>query len=256
MRINRAAVAVAAGIAFLSFAACSKPAAAASAAPESTPTATSQAATAAQGGGQATQSGDQAIAQTASAVTSSSANGQTGGASAPGAASNQVPAASVSAAPKPWYADSLEKLGFYVFPNPVDVGDFTVQSPNGASMSLSKAKGKLVLLNFWATWCPPCRAEMPSIQKLWDKRKDKNFTIIAVSVGEQKDTVTKFVADNHYSYPIFIDPTGQLGTAFNASSIPTTYIIDKTGKVIAGTQGGREYDSAAVLAAFDELMAK
>ena len=252
MRISRPAAALAAGIAFLSIAACSKPAAAASTAGQS-PVASSS------------QSGDQAIAQTASAVTSTTASTGSGAAqsaaaptanASPASGPNGAPATTISAAPKPWYADKLEKLGFYVFPAPVDVGDFTVESAKGGSASLSKAKGKLVLLNFWATWCPPCRAEMPSIQKLWDKRKDKNFTIIAVSVGEQKDTVTKFVADNHYSYPIFLDPSGQLGSAFNASSIPTTYIIDKDGKVIAGTQGGREYDSAEVLAAFDELMAK
>lgn len=172
------------------------------------------------------------------------------------ASASAAPATAVSAAPRPWYADRLEKLGFYVFPAPVDVGDFTVEALKGGAGSLSQAKGKLVLLNFWATWCPPCRAEMPSIQNLWNKRKDKNFTIIAVSVGEQKDTVAKFIADNKYSYPIYLDPSSQLGSAFNASSIPTTYIIDKTGKVIAGTQGSREYDSAEVLAAFDELMAK
>ncbi|HUX37157.1 MAG TPA: TlpA disulfide reductase family protein [Rectinemataceae bacterium] len=230
MKINRPAAFLAAGIAFLSFAACSKQASAATA----DKGAVSSTAQPASTPGPAT---DQAAAPA-----TASANGAT--------------ATPVSTAPRPWYADRLEKLGFYVFPAPVDVGDFTVASPNGGSMSLSKAKGKVVLLNFWATWCPPCRAEMPSIQKLWDKRKDKNFTVIAVSVGEQKDTVTKFVADNKYSYPIFLDPSGQLGSAFNASSIPTTYIIDKDGKVIAGTQGSREYDSPEVLAAFDELMAK
>ena len=233
MRISRPATILLAGISFLAFAACTKPAAAASAAAATT---SSTAAT-------VSQSADQGSSPEQGAAQSSK---PTDGATA----------TTISAAPRPWYADRLEKLGFYVFPAPVDVGNFTVESAKGGSMSLSQAKGKIVLLNFWATWCPPCRAEMPSIQALWEKRKDKAFTIIAVSVGEQKDTVTKFIAQNKYSYPIFLDPTGQLGSAFNASSIPTTYILDKEGKVIAGTQGGREYDSAEVLAAFDELMAK
>ncbi len=161
-----------------------------------------------------------------------------------------------TAVPRAWYADKLEKLGFYVFPAPVDVGDFKVEGLKGGMASLSQSKGKIVLLNFWATWCPPCRAEMPSIEALWKKTKSKAFTIIAVSVGEDKATVGKFIADQKYSYPIFLDPSSQLGTAFNASSIPTTYIIDKTGKVIAGIQGSREYDGPEVLSIFAELASK
>jgi thiol-disulfide isomerase/thioredoxin len=159
-------------------------------------------------------------------------------------------------APRPWYADRLEKLGFFVFPAPVDVGDFTVESLKGGTASLSQSKGKLVLLNFWATWCPPCRAEMPSIDSLWKKLKDKPFTVIAVSVGEEKATVEKFIAEQKYSYPIYLDPQSKLGSAFNASSIPTTYLIDKTGKVIAGIQGSREYDGPEVQALFQELATK
>ena len=162
----------------------------------------------------------------------------------------------VTTAPRPWYADKLERLGFYVFPAPVDVGDFKVEGLKGGMASLSQSKGKIVLLNFWATWCPPCRSEMPSIEALWKNTKSKPFTIIAVSVGEDKATVAKFIADQKYSYPIFLDQSSQLGTAFNASSIPTTYIIDKGGKVIAGIQGSREYDGPEVLAIFAELASK
>jgi len=240
MRIFRSAALIATGVAFLSLGACAKHTTAAA-----EPTS----------GGSAVQT-EVSSAATDQAPEQSVTTAATGTVSSAASSGDTATATTVSAAPRPWYADSLEKLGFYVFPAPVDVGDFTVESAKGGSMSLSKEKGKIVLLNFWATWCPPCRAEMPSIQALWDKRKDKDFAIIAVSVGEQKDTVDKFIADNKYSYPIYLDPTGRLGSAFNASSIPTTYIIGKDGKVIAGTQGGHEYDSPEVIAAFDELMAK
>ena len=178
---------------------------------------------------------------------------EVGSGPAPAGQSLAVP---VSTAPRPWYADKLEKLGFYVFPAPVDVGDFTVEALKGGAASLSQARGKAVLLNFWATWCPPCRQEMPSIEALWNKSKNKSFTIFAVSVGEEKATVDKFIAEQKYSYPIFLDPQNKLGSAFNASSIPTTYIIDKNGKVIAGTQGAREYDGPEVMAFFAELASK
>jgi thiol-disulfide isomerase/thioredoxin len=150
----------------------------------------------------------------------------------------------------------MEKLGFFVFPAPVDVGDFTVETLGGGSSTLSSAKGKIVLLNFWATWCPPCRAEMPSIEALWKKTKGKAFTVFAISVGEEKATVKAFIDEQKISYPIFLDPTGRLGAAFNASSIPTTYIMDKTGKAIAGVQGSREYDGPEVMALFSDLAAK
>jgi peroxiredoxin len=155
-----------------------------------------------------------------------------------------------------WYADRLEKLGFFVFPAPVDVGDFGVEALAGGQATLSQQKGTIVLLNFWATWCPPCRAEMPSIEVLWKKMKGKPFTVMAVSVGEDKSTVAGFIKDQKYSYPVYLDPESKLGSAFNASSIPTTYILDKSGKVIAGIQGSREYDGPETLALFGELASR
>ncbi|MEI6388470.1 MAG: TlpA disulfide reductase family protein [Spirochaetota bacterium] len=175
--------------------------------------------------------------------------------SAKGAAAIATPVAA-SQVPRPWYAERFEQLGFYVFPAPVDAGDFSIESLNGGSVTLSESKGKVVMLNFWATWCPPCRAEMPSIEILSKKMKGKAFAIMAISVGETKDTVAKFIALQKYSYPIYLDPDSKLGTAFNASSIPTTYIFGKDGKAIAGIQGSRQYDTPEVLALLEELIAK
>jgi peroxiredoxin len=157
---------------------------------------------------------------------------------------------------KPWYASGLEKLGFTVFPTPQALDEFSVQALGGASVSLSAQKGQIVLLNFWATWCPPCRAEMPAIEKLWKKTKDKAFTVMGVSVGEEPGIVKDFIARQGYSYPIFVDPTGELGTAFGARSIPTTYILDKSGAAIAGKVGGATYDSAEANAIFAELASR
>jgi peroxiredoxin len=157
---------------------------------------------------------------------------------------------------KPWYAGGLEKLGFTVFPKARVLEDFTAQSLGGSSLRLSDLKGKIVLLNFWATWCPPCRAEMPAIEKLWAKEKDKAFTIVGVSVGEEPATVKDFIARQGYSYPIFVDPSGALGSAFGARSIPTTYVLDKSGSAIAGKVGGAPYDSPEAIAIFSELASR
>jgi peroxiredoxin len=158
--------------------------------------------------------------------------------------------------PKLWYSAGLEKLGFTVFPKPQALDDFTVQALAGSSISLSAQKGKIVLLNFWATWCPPCKAEMPAIDKLWKKTKDKAFTVMGVSVGEEPRTVKDFIARMGYGYPIFVDPSGVLGTAFGARSIPTTYILDKSGAAIAGMVGAAPYDSEEAAAIFSELAAR
>jgi thiol-disulfide isomerase/thioredoxin len=171
----------------------------------------------------------------------------------PLASSAQSPA---SAAPKPWYADRLEKLGFFVFPHAVDVGDFSAEALGGGQADLSSVKGKVVLLNFWATWCPPCRQEMPSIESLWKKTRNLPFTVIAVSIGEEKGTVKKFIDEQKYTYPIFLDPSGRLGAAFNANVIPTTYLLDKSGRAIAGTKGSQEYDSPEFLSLLADLASR
>jgi len=170
-------------------------------------------------------------------------------------------AAFASAAPKadssrPWYAQRLEALGFTVFKAPLPVQDFALSGLQGGSTRLAALKGKFVLLNFWATWCPPCRAEMPSIEALWRKTKDKPFAIVAVSSGERPEDVRAFIAKNGYSYPVYLDASGSIGSYFGARSIPTTYLIDKEGKAIAGAVGGLEYGSPEALALFAELSEK
>jgi thiol-disulfide isomerase/thioredoxin len=165
-------------------------------------------------------------------------------------------AQSAAPAAEPWYSKGLKELGFTVFPEPKDVGDFSARSLQGPSVKLSEQRGKIVLLNFWATWCPPCRAEMPALDALWSKTKDKPFTIMGVSVGEKSATVASFVSSNGYGYPIFLDESGALGSRFGARSIPTTYILDKSGKAIAGRIGGAPYDEPESIAFFAELASR
>jgi peroxiredoxin len=157
---------------------------------------------------------------------------------------------------KPWYASGLERLGFTVFPKPRALDDSTIQALSGSATRLSDQKGKIVLLNFWATWCPPCRAEMPAIDKLWKKAKNMAFTVMGVSIGEEPGTVKDFISQQGYGFPIFVDPSGALGNAFGVRSIPTTYILDKSGAAIAGKVGGAAYDSAEAISFFAELASR
>ena len=204
-----------------------------------------------------TAAGQQANAGNANAGRSGS--GANAGAATPASEMpTDLPAVTVAAstAEKPWYAARFEALGFHVFPEPIALEDFSTEALGGGSVSMSSLKGKVVLLNFWATWCPPCRLEMPSIETLWKRMKGKDFTVMAVSVGETKATVQKFIASEKYSFPIFLDPKSELGSAFNARSIPTTYIVDKEGRVIGGIVGSRMYDGPEVIALFEDLASK
>lgn len=110
--------------------------------------------------------------------------------------------------------------------------NFELQTLDGKQISLSDMKGKRLILNFWATWCPPCKAEMPHMQKFYQEQKGNNIEILAVNLttGEKnpKD-VAKFVKDYGLTFPILLDSSGEIGEAYQAFTIPTSYIIDSHG---------------------------
>jgi peroxiredoxin len=133
--------------------------------------------------------------------------------------------------------------------------DFELQDLNGKKVSLSSQKGKVVFLNFWATWCPPCRAEMPSMQRLHARFKDKGLVILAVNLQEDAKSVRRFLAANKLSFPVLLDSDGRIGAIYGARSIPTTYLIGRDGSVLAGTMGAMEWDSKEHLAFFTRLLA-
>lgn len=132
--------------------------------------------------------------------------------------------------------------------------DFTLSDLAGKKVSLASFKGKLVFLNFWATWCPPCRAEMPAMERLYQKLKDKGLEILAVDLQEDAKTVQKFVKDNKLSFKVVLDADGRMGATYGARSIPTTYMVGRNGDVLGGTVGGKEWDSPEMIAFFNRLL--
>lgn len=148
---------------------------------------------------------------------------------------------------------SLKNLGFYVYDKPLDLPQISLTNIDGKIMSNKDFSGKIVFLNFWATWCPPCRSEMPSIETLNSKMKNENFSIIAVNVSEKKQTVSKFITTNKYTFPIYIDENGILSRTFATRGIPITYILNKNGKIIAVRPGAMFYDDGNLIKIFKEL---
>lgn len=119
--------------------------------------------------------------------------------------------------------------------------DFSLTTPDGKKISLKDFRGKVVLLNFWASWCVPCREEMPSMEKLYQEYKDKNFTILAVAVKDRKQDSINFVKELKLTYPIALDPDGQVGMSYGAWGLPATYLIGPKGEGLARGWGPAEW---------------
>ena len=109
--------------------------------------------------------------------------------------------------------------------------DFTLKTLEGKEVSLSDLRGKVVLVNFWATWCPPCRSEMPLFERVYKKYKDKGFEILAVSTDSSLDPVKKFVKDYKISFMILYDDKNVVGL-YGVQGLPTSFLIDRDGKII------------------------
>ena len=127
---------------------------------------------------------------------------------------------------------------------------------DGQPHDLAALKGKVVLVNFWATWCPPCRREMPSMERLAQKLRGDNFVVLAVDVGEDADTVHAFSSrmETPPSFPILLDPHGRTMQAWGVAGLPTTYLIDRQGRIVAGAIGGREFDHPEIERAVRDLL--
>jgi len=148
----------------------------------------------------------------------------------------------------------LEKLGAGIPKKEIKYFDATFFDLNGKEVKISDYSGKVIFLNLWATWCPPCRKEMPEMEKLNEKFKDKNFVMIAVSVGEDNKTVKNFLSKNKYKFPIFTDNKRDIETKYSTGSIPTTYIIDKNGNILAQFIGAREWYSKEAISLIEKLL--
>jgi thiol-disulfide isomerase/thioredoxin len=136
---------------------------------------------------------------------------------------------------------------------PFDVG---LQDLDGRTVNLSKFRGKIVFLNFWTTWCQSCRDEVPSMGKLYDELKNRDFAMVAVNLQEQVSAVEKFVQAQaaELSFTVLLDLDGKARNLFGVGTIPSTFILDKEGRIIGSAIGAREWDNKKSLALFQHLI--
>lgn len=123
--------------------------------------------------------------------------------------------------------------------------DFELQTLDGKTVKLSDLRGKPVLLNFWATWCGPCRFEMPFLQQIKDSYSAKGLVLLAVDIGENSATVQKFMTDLNLSLTVPMDTTAKVAKSYSILNIPSTFLIDKDG-IIRGKVVGAFLNKAAI----------
>ena len=131
--------------------------------------------------------------------------------------------------------------------------DFDLKDIDGNSHHLSDYRGKVVIVNFWATWCPPCRFELPSMEKLWQATRDKGVMILAIDLGENEDTIFTFTSDYPVSFPLLMDFDSSVTKKYSVLGIPTSFVIDPHGRMIYRVVGTREWDDRQVSDAILEL---
>ena len=124
----------------------------------------------------------------------------------------------------------------------------------GDALSLGDLKGKVVFLNFWATWCGPCRTEMPSMEALYNRYKERGLEILAVNCREEQGQVLAFMKDNGFSFPAPLDIDGRVSTAYGIQAIPTSFLIDREGKIIARIVGSIDWDTPKIHAVMEYLL--
>jgi len=127
--------------------------------------------------------------------------------------------------------------------NLIEDYDFTLEDLEGNKVSLSDYKGKKIFINFWATWCPPCKAEMPDIEKLYQETKDGDLVVLAINIGDDKKTVQDFISKNNYNFKVLLDIDSAVGQMYQVSSIPTSYFVDTEGNLDDGRIGSMNYET-------------
>ena len=144
---------------------------------------------------------------------------------------------------------NIQVLGQRMSPN-----DFSLPLLAGGNASLSSYRGKVVILNFWATWCPPCRVEMPSMETLYRRFSAQGLEILAVDIGEDASSVRQFIRNAGYTFPVMFDSDNRVSSVYGIEAIPTTYIIDREGKIVGRIIGSITWDNQRVIAAIDALL--
>lgn len=152
--------------------------------------------------------------------------------------------------------DPMQALGLRAPTEVVAAPEFSLSDLGGKKVQLKTLRGKLVFLNFFATWCGPCREEMPGMERLFRTHQDKGFVVLAVNMEESAKTIRPFVQQLKLSFPIVLDTQGAVTRDYGVRALPVSFLIGRDGNIRWRAIGGRDWESAEARKLFAQLLAE
>jgi thiol-disulfide isomerase/thioredoxin len=150
-----------------------------------------------------------------------------------------------SAHPRAFTLDeAVRELKLIKPPKPKPASDFTLKTPDGKTFKLSEHRGKVVFVNFWATWCPPCLEEMPAMERLYQQHRER-LVMVAVSVDADPNVVPPYLKQHRYTFTIGLDSKMQVSNAYSVRALPSSFLVDGEGRLAALAFGPRAWDHEA-----------
>ena len=177
-----------------------------------------------------------------------------GGALFAGGAPEADPREGEEPAGKESVASQLEAIGVQPISREIQAEPFELATLHGPTVNLESYRGRLVLLNFWATWCAPCVLEMPSMQNLYNTFRDDGLEVVAVNMQESRDVVAAFVREHGFDFHILLDSTGRTAFDYAVRGLPTSYLIGREGELIGAKIGFHLWDEEEILETIRTLL--
>ena len=132
-------------------------------------------------------------------------------------------------------------------PDTPEAPAFELTAADGSIVRFDDMRGKPVVVNFWATWCPPCRAEMPAMQRAWQQMKGEGILVVAINVGEDQETIEQFTSEVPVDFPLPMDTDSEVVQSWPVRGLPTTFVVDPEGRLVYRAEGERAWDSSEML---------
>jgi peroxiredoxin len=150
----------------------------------------------------------------------------------------------------------LQKLNLTAYSRSTIPPEFNGRTANGQEMSLASLQGKVVLLNFWATWCRECRSEMPAFEQLHREFSVQELTIVGINAREGISAIREYARELGLTLPLISDPTGKINSAYGVIGLPTTFVIGRNGRALALATGTRDWSAKPARALIQALLAE
>jgi peroxiredoxin len=182
------------------------------------------------------------------------ASAPSGAATIAGRSSAAAPTADSSPRPGLSLDEAVRELDLIRPARPKRAHDFAVTLMQGDTLKLKEQRGKAVMVNFWATWCPPCREEMPAMERLHRRHQARGFVLLAVSVDTDAALVKPFLTQHKLTFPVALDAKMELANAYGVRALPASFLIDREGNLAALALGPRAWDNKAAHALVERLL--